>query len=272
MHQVVGLLGGPRPGRVRGDPQDVHPPAGDLHHEQHIQPAQGDRLDAEEVGGQQPGGLRTQERPPARAAAAGRRPDSGTGQDPADGAGADPVAKPQQFALDPTMPPQRVLPSQPEHQIANLVADTWAAWPVGVRPPSADQPPVPGQQGRRVTIRCARSSRGSSRASAASTARSGHASRGLSTWRRSTATSCRSTTISMFFAASVRASNASQPSTRSTPRYSIRTATARDHAVPPCPANLQVSTAVRVLTRYTASGRGGSIAHGRSAIRRRSIA
>jgi hypothetical protein len=54
-----------------------------------------------------------------------------------------------------------------------------------------------------VTIRCALSSGGSSRASAESTARSGHDSRGLPTRRRSTATSCRRTKISAFFAASV---------------------------------------------------------------------
>jgi hypothetical protein len=49
VHQVAGLLCGPRPGWVRGDTEDVHPPGGDLHHEQHVQPAQGDRVEIEEV-------------------------------------------------------------------------------------------------------------------------------------------------------------------------------------------------------------------------------
>jgi len=84
-----------------------------------------------------------------------------------------------------------------------------------------------------VTIRCARSSRGSRRASAESTTRSGHDGRGLPTWRRSTATSCRRTKISTFLAALVRASNASQPSTFTKLRYRIRIATAGDHALPP---------------------------------------
>src|SRR5439155_25915827 len=35
---VAGLLDDPRPGRVRGYAQDVHPPGGDLHHDQYIQP------------------------------------------------------------------------------------------------------------------------------------------------------------------------------------------------------------------------------------------
>jgi hypothetical protein len=56
--------------------------------------------------------------------------------------------------------------------------------------------------------------------------------------------------ISMFFAASVRASNASQSSTLTKPRYSIRTAIAGDHAVPARPANFEVSGLVGVLARY----------------------
>jgi len=78
---------------------------------------------------------------------------------------------------------------------------------------------VPGR-----TIRCARNSVGSSRTSPASTARSIQDNRGLATCRRSTATSCRNTRISTFFAASPRASNANQPNIFNNPRYMIRTA------------------------------------------------
>src|SRR5690242_21643120 len=35
--EVAGLLGGPGPGKVRGDAQDVHGPGLDLQHDQHIQ-------------------------------------------------------------------------------------------------------------------------------------------------------------------------------------------------------------------------------------------
>ena len=35
--QVAGLLGGPRPGVVGGDAQDVHLPGPDLHHQQDMQ-------------------------------------------------------------------------------------------------------------------------------------------------------------------------------------------------------------------------------------------
>ena len=47
-----------------------------------------------------------------------------------------------------------------------------------------------------VTSRCLRSCRGSSRANADRTARSGHEGRGWPTWRRNTATSCRNTSSS----------------------------------------------------------------------------
>jgi len=50
--------------------------------------------------------------------------------------------------------------------------------------------------------------------------------------RRSTATSCRSVRISASFAASERASSASQPNTRTSVKYASRKATARDHAGP----------------------------------------
>jgi len=67
---------------------------------------------------------------------------------------------------------------------------------------------VPG-----VTIRHVRSAFGKTRASAASTARSVQDKCGLGLARRSTATSCRSTSISASLNADDRASNASQDTT-----------------------------------------------------------
>jgi len=67
---------------------------------------------------------------------------------------------------------------------------------------------VPG-----VTIRHVRSAFGKTRASAASTARSVQDKCGLGSARRSTATSCRSTSISASLDADDRASNASQDTT-----------------------------------------------------------
>ena len=68
---------------------------------------------------------------------------------------------------------------------------------------------VPG-----VTIRCSHRRFGSSRAKAAIMARSAQCGFGRVTWRRRTATSCRSTKISTSFEVSLRVSSASQPNNR----------------------------------------------------------
>jgi hypothetical protein len=60
-----------------------------------------------------------------------------------------------------------------------------------------------------MRIRCSWQAGDRSRVSAANTARSAHDSRGLRTWRRNTATSCRSTRISTFFELELRASSPS---------------------------------------------------------------
>src|SRR3954470_17825940 len=96
---VPGLLRGPVAGRMGGDAEEVDPAGEYLHHDQDIDPAQSDGVEVEEVGGQQPVGLGTQELPPTGVHTAGRRPGSGAGEDPADGASADPVAEAEQFAL-----------------------------------------------------------------------------------------------------------------------------------------------------------------------------
>ncbi len=68
---------------------------------------------------------------------------------------------------------------------------------------------VPG-----VTIRCSRRCLGSSRASAAITARSAQSGFGRVTRRRRTATSCRKIKISTSLEVPLRASSASQPNNR----------------------------------------------------------
>jgi hypothetical protein len=72
---------------------------------------------------EQPGRLRPQKRPPARVPLAWRRTDPASGENTADRAGTDPVAEPDQFALDAPMPPCRVLPGQPTDEIAQIVGD-----------------------------------------------------------------------------------------------------------------------------------------------------
>jgi hypothetical protein len=77
-----------------------------------------------------------------------------------------------------------------------------------------DQAPVPRSSVDGVTIRCSRRYSGSSRASAAITARSAQSGFGRATWRRRTAISCRRTKISTSLEVPLRASNAAQPNHR----------------------------------------------------------
>jgi hypothetical protein len=86
---------------------------------------------------------------------------------------------------------------------------------------------VPG-----VTIRWSRSRLGNSRASAASSARSAQSSLGRTTCRRSTATSCRSTSISTSLEASLRVRSTNQPNNRTISRYTRRMNTSAEHRRP----------------------------------------
>jgi hypothetical protein len=103
--KVAGLLRGPLGRGVRGDAEDVCAAGRDLHDEQDVQPAQRERVGVKEVGGEQPGRLRPQDCPPVRAHLSWRRADPIGTKDPADRAGADPVAQADQFALDPPVTP-----------------------------------------------------------------------------------------------------------------------------------------------------------------------
>jgi hypothetical protein len=68
--QVACLLGYPGPGRVRGDAQQMHTAGGMLDYEQNIEPVPQQRVDAEEIGGQNAPGLSTQQFSPARSVTA----------------------------------------------------------------------------------------------------------------------------------------------------------------------------------------------------------
>ena len=70
--QVAGLLGQPRAGRVRGDPEDVHPAGGVLDDEERVEPVQGDGVEVKQVAGQDPVRLGPQEFGPRGSGAAGR--------------------------------------------------------------------------------------------------------------------------------------------------------------------------------------------------------
>jgi hypothetical protein len=109
IHQEVpGLLRGPRSVRVRGDPEDMHVAGTDLDHEQAVQTAECYRaVHVEEIGREHRRGLGVQELAPRRVGVALRHRGNPQGpEDPADRGGADPVAEPEQLALDPLVYPR----------------------------------------------------------------------------------------------------------------------------------------------------------------------
>ena len=135
-------------------------------------------------------------------------------QDPADRRRADPVAELEQLALDPLVSPAIVRRGEPLDQPGDLGAGWRPSRPVRVGPLAVtrrrcQRRTVPG-----ATSRCARSLAGRSRVGAARTARSAQSRRGRGLTRRSTATSCRSTSSSAFFDVDERPSRTSQPQIR----------------------------------------------------------
>jgi hypothetical protein len=104
----------------------------------------------------------------------------GTLEDGPDGAGTDAVAQSAQLPMDSAVAPGRVLPSQSQHQAADLRFDRWPAASTRIRPPAADQvrcqrSGVPG-----CTNNPSHNRRGSSCARPASTARSAQSTPGPS--------------------------------------------------------------------------------------------
>jgi hypothetical protein len=67
--KVPGLLGDPGAVGVGGHPAEVHPAGVQFDEEQHVEPFEPHGVDAEEVAGEDPGGLLTQQRSPRRARA-----------------------------------------------------------------------------------------------------------------------------------------------------------------------------------------------------------
>lgn len=102
--QVPGLLRHPHTRRVPGDAQHVDPSAGDLHHEEHIQPLQQDRIHGEEIAGENTASLGAQKRNPRRVGPPWCRIHPCPAQDPPHGGCADTMAEPDQLAVDVPVP------------------------------------------------------------------------------------------------------------------------------------------------------------------------
>ena len=79
---------------MSGHAQEVNPPGRHFPEEQDRESARREGVEVKEVGGQQPGGLGVREAPSPGVGLAWRRPEVGSGQDPADGACAEVVSEP----------------------------------------------------------------------------------------------------------------------------------------------------------------------------------
>jgi hypothetical protein len=147
--EVADLLGGPRPVRVRGDPEDVDVARADFDDEQAVKALERyHAVHVEEVGGEHGRCLGVQELPPRGVSApfwCWRNL-----QDlevTADRGWADPVADFEQFALDPPVPPAVVLSGEPLDQRGDLGADRRPSRAVRVGPFVSRQLTVPPQDG-----------------------------------------------------------------------------------------------------------------------------
>ena len=148
--QVAGELGEPGSGGVGGDAEDVYPAGGVLDDEERVEPVQGDRVEVEQVAAEDCLGLRSEELRPGRSGPPRCRVDSGGVQDVPDGGGADLVAEVGELAVDPPVPPRRILSGQAHDQGAQASGDGRSTGPDGLGGPAAgDQLAVPAQDGGR---------------------------------------------------------------------------------------------------------------------------
>src|SRR6266511_2274520 len=145
--EVACLLGYPGAGRVGCAAGEPDAPARMRDEEEHVVTAQQDAFDSEEIAGDDARRLRAQELAPA-----GSRPPRcwlqlRLGEQPADTGRRHPEAELHEFAADPAMAPTRVLPSEPQHQLANLRRQFRPSTPTGrLSPLPTDKRLMPAQE------------------------------------------------------------------------------------------------------------------------------
>jgi hypothetical protein len=180
-------------------PEDVDLAGCKLDHEQHVQALEQDRVDVEEVDGQDPFGLRGEELPPRQTRAVWRRVGARPVEEQPDSACRNRVPKPRELTMDAPVP--HVGFSVAIRRVRRRSSDETEGRPGGrcglvqwcLTSWRCQRSRVCG-----VTSRWRRRCLGSRRVNADSVARSGQVGRGRATCRRRTATSCRSTRISVF--------------------------------------------------------------------------
>jgi hypothetical protein len=145
-NQFAGLLGGgPLPGRVGGDADDVHPAGHYLHHHQNIDAPERDLSRWKKSVASSPWAWVRSKASPTGVDATRCGPTRGTGQDPADRSGADPVTEADQLTFDAVMSPARV--SRASWMTRSRIPPVTGGRPDRFGcPVSLDQSAVPGQQ------------------------------------------------------------------------------------------------------------------------------
>ncbi len=111
--EVAGLLGGPFPGGMQGDPEDADAPGRVLDHGQDIGLGAVEQVGREEVAGQDRLGLGAQELRPGRPGPPRRGVDAAGLQDLPHGRRRDLDSQAGQLAVDPAVSPFGVLAGQP---------------------------------------------------------------------------------------------------------------------------------------------------------------
>jgi hypothetical protein len=114
-----GLRHGPLAGGIRGDPAEVHPASAVLDEHQDVQSSPQHGVHVQEIDREDPGGLSRKELPPGRTRAARRRIDARGAEDLPAGGRRDRPAEFHQFAVDPAVPPPRILPRQASDKAGN---------------------------------------------------------------------------------------------------------------------------------------------------------
>ena len=114
--EVAGLLHCPVPRGVRGDAAQMHSAATVLDEHQHVHALEQHGVHVQEINREDPGSLRCQELPPRRAGPARRRIDARSTQDLPHRGWRDRHAELRKLALNPAVPPQRILPCPPNDQ------------------------------------------------------------------------------------------------------------------------------------------------------------
>jgi hypothetical protein len=119
-----------------------------LHHQEGVQPLESDRVDVEQVSGEQSVGLSLEECGPL--ATRGMTSRSGAqasgAQDAEDGRGADPVPEAAQFAVHSSEAPAWVLGAETHDQLAQFLWNGGSPRGRRLRPFLLDKPLVPGKE------------------------------------------------------------------------------------------------------------------------------